>query len=232
MRWLKMTSMTIMIAVSATAWSQDDASEYPEAPVVEPPVLNTTAQKRNWLREQLVQGLDNPGEIRNMQRRLSRMNPAQIDALTNVALAQRFPRRHADEMLEQAQFELQRAIWLRQMLENDLWWRRYNAVGYMPIITWLPQGTHFGASAVVSPDRRHVRVSPTPFFSSVGPVYSYNLNTGQTRRLPEYDHGTPPYLYRPPQEGYRAGQIPNLPEPPRATPSRPFTDSYWGRRRR
>lgn len=226
-----MTSIMAMIAVPATAWCQHYPDTASEPAVVQQPVLNTTVEKRDWLREQLVQGLDNPREIRDVQRRLSRMNPRQIDALTNVALAQRIPRAHADEMLEQAQFELQRAIWLRQMLENDLWWRRYQAVGYMPVITWLPQGTHFGASAVVSPDRRYVRVSPAPVFSSVGPVYSYNLNTGRTTRLPQYDHGTPPYLYRPPQEGYRAGQIPNLPEPPRATPTRPFTDTYWGRRR-
>jgi hypothetical protein len=231
MKRLILTGMMIMTAAPATAWCQDYPGEQPEAAGVQRPVLNTTAEQRDWLREQLVQGLENPGEIRHIQRRLSRMTPLQINALTNVALAQRFPRGQAEEMLEQAQFELQRAIWLRQMLENDLWWRRYNAVGYMPVITWLPQGTHFGASAVVSPDRRYVRVSPNPVFSSVGPVYSYNLNTGQTRRLPQYDQGTPPYMYRPPQEGYRAGQIPNLPEPPRATPTRPFTDSYWGRRR-
>jgi hypothetical protein len=159
------------------------------------------------------------------------MTPQQIHALTNITLGQQIPQDRADLMLQQAQWELQRAIWLRQMLENELWWRRYNAVGYRPVITWLPEGTHFGASAVISPDRRYVRVSPAPFFSSVGPVYSYNLNTGQTRLLPQYGAGTPPYLHRNPEEGYRAGEIPNLPTPPKAEHPRVFTDSHWGRRK-
>jgi hypothetical protein len=229
MKRLMMIGLLTMIGAPGVSWS-DDLENSPSAVSVEQPVLRTTAEKRAWLREQLVIGLDNPRDVNEVQRLLSRMTPRQIDALTNVALAQRMPPDQA-EMLQQAQWELQRAMWLRQMLENELWWRRYNAVGYRPVITWLPEGTHFGASAVISPDRRYVRVSPTPFFSSVGPVYTYNIQTGETTRLPQYGHGTPPYLYRPPEEGYRAGEIPNMPTPPKADPPRVFTDSHWGRRR-
>jgi hypothetical protein len=77
---------------------------------------------------------------------------------------------------------LARAQFIRQALENELW--GVNAgygVGYMPVITWLPQGTMFGAGATVSPDGRYVRTAVNPFFSNVGPVYTYNLNTGETR---------------------------------------------------
>jgi hypothetical protein len=56
------------------------------------------------------------------------------------------------------------------------------AVGYFPVITWLPEGTSLSAQAVVSPDRRHVRMSVLPFFSTIGPVHTFNFMTGETRR--------------------------------------------------
>lgn len=37
------------------------------------------------------------------------------------------------------------------------------------------------AGATISPDGRYVRTTVNPFFSSIGPVYTYNLNTGETR---------------------------------------------------
>jgi hypothetical protein len=53
------------------------------------------------------------------------------------------------------------------------------AVGYQPVIIALPAGGNFGASAVVSADRRYVRVSATPFFSSIGDVHTFNTATGE-----------------------------------------------------
>lgn len=229
MKRLIFVGALVLVGTTVASWAQDSPDSPPAAS--EQPALRTTVEKRAWLEEQLVKGLNNPREIAQVQTRLNRMTPQQINALTNITLAQQIPQGRADLTLQQAQWELQRAIWLRQMLENELWWRRYNAVGYRPVITWLPEGTHFGASAVISPDRRYVRVSPAPFFSSVGPVYSYNLNTGQTRLLPQYGAGTPPYLHRPSEEGYRTGEIPNLPTPPKAEHPRVFTDSHWGRRK-
>ncbi|MCL4202546.1 MAG: hypothetical protein KJ000_08615 [Pirellulaceae bacterium] len=236
MKRLMWIGALLVVGLPLAAWSQDSAESSPEL-TGERPVLKTTAEKRAWLRNEMVRGLNHPREIAEVQTRLNRMTPKQIDALTNITLAQQIPQNQAaDVALQQAQFELQRARWLRQMLENELWWQRYNSVGYMPVIGWLPEGTHLGASAVVSPDRRYVRVSPTPFFSSVGPVYSYNLNTGQTRLMPQYGYGTPPYMYWPRGGGYRSGEIPNLPgssnseRAERRDPPRVFTDSYWGRR--
>jgi len=37
------------------------------------------------------------------------------------------------------------------------------------------------ASALVSPDRRYVRVNVTPFFSRITGVSTFNLKTGKTR---------------------------------------------------
>ena len=49
------------------------------------------------------------------------------------------------------------------------------AVGYQPIITTLPEGTNLAARAVVSADRRYVRITATPLFSGVGQVTQFNF---------------------------------------------------------
>ena len=52
--------------------------------------------------------------------------------------------------------------------QNGLpFFRNGGAVGFMPIITTLPEGTNMSAIAVVSADRRYVSVSPTPLFSTI-----------------------------------------------------------------
>lgn len=188
------------------------------------PKLESTKEKREWLQGQMVKGLNNSRQVRQVRAALDGMKPQQIDALTNAALAQQFPA-NEQQMLQQAQWELQRARWLRQMLEREYWARRNGyPVGYMPMITWLPQGTHFGANAVISGDRRYVRVSGMPFFSSVGPVYNYNLNTGETRWVPQY--GYPRYNgYPSNSSAYRHGQMPPQHLPPRA--NSPRTQSWY-----
>jgi hypothetical protein len=58
------------------------------------------------------------------------------------------------------------------------------AVGYQPQIVPLTAGTGFVARAVISADRRYVRISPMPMFSSVSSVYTYNTSTGATGASP------------------------------------------------
>jgi hypothetical protein len=192
------------------------------------PKLRRVEEKRAWLRKQVVKGLRNSRQVRHAQAQVDAMTPQQIEVLANALLSQQFPP-NEQQALQQAQMELQRARWLRQMLERELWARRYgygNGVGYMPVITWLPQGTTMGARAVVSGDRRYVRVSPQPFFSNIGPVYTYNLNTGETRLQPPYRdpaYGSPQnYGYPQYASGYRHGQMPPQHLPPRTqyTPPR------------
>jgi tetratricopeptide (TPR) repeat protein len=55
---------------------------------------------------------------------------------------------------------------------------RSGAAGYQPIITTLPEGTNMFAQAVVSADRRYVRVTATPLFSGVGQVTQFNFSGG------------------------------------------------------
>ncbi len=54
------------------------------------------------------------------------------------------------------------------------------ASGYQPVITTLPEGTNMIATAVVSADRRYVRISVVPLFSSIGDVETFNFATGAT----------------------------------------------------
>ncbi len=57
---------------------------------------------------------------------------------------------------------------------------RPGAVGYQPVIVTLPQSSSLFATAVVSADRRYVRISPVPFFSQIGQVQTFNFATGQS----------------------------------------------------
>jgi hypothetical protein len=182
------------------------------------PVLRTTAQKRQWLRRQAAVGLRDKAKIQQLQARIDRLTPQQVDAMMNAVLAQQLPEDQQQQLLQQAQLELYRAQLLQQAMANEWWWRNNGgAVGFMPVITWLPEGTSFGAGAVISPDGRYVRVSSSPFFSSVGPVYTYNLATGETRPWPPYGsypyYGSQPSAYPPYAVGVQPAQRPQQSQP-------------------
>lgn len=55
---------------------------------------------------------------------------------------------------------------------------RRGAVGYRPVITTLPEGANMTATAVISADRRYVRITAVPFFSVIGEVQTFNFATG------------------------------------------------------
>ena len=52
------------------------------------------------------------------------------------------------------------------------------AVGYQPVIQTLPEGASMSATAVISADRRYVRITTTPLFSGIGEVNTFNTSTG------------------------------------------------------
>jgi hypothetical protein len=54
------------------------------------------------------------------------------------------------------------------------------AVGYQPIVSTLPEGINLFARAVVSADRRYVRITATPLFSGVGQVTTFNWQSGNS----------------------------------------------------
>lgn len=194
------------------------------------PNLRTTGQKRQWLREQVQIGARDANQVRLLQARIDQLKVKQVHALADSILAQQLPRDNP-QGVGRAQLQQLRAQTLRRVLSDQLAWRNFNQVGYLPIITWLPQGTSLGAGAVVSPDGRYVRINAAPMYSSVGPVYTYNLRTGETRLWPP-DTSYPREAYRPlgtpPQNvGYRQGQMSKHhlpPPPPSAYPDRVWHD--------
>ena len=56
---------------------------------------------------------------------------------------------------------------------------RGGAVGYQPQIITLPTGTNLMAQAVVSADRRYVRITSVPMFSYIANVRIFNYVTGE-----------------------------------------------------
>jgi von Willebrand factor type A domain len=60
------------------------------------------------------------------------------------------------------------------------------AVGYQPIIQVLPEGAQMGAIGVISADRRYVRISTAPTFSTIGDVQTFTF-AGAAQ---ETDNGT------------------------------------------
>ena len=56
------------------------------------------------------------------------------------------------------------------------------APGYQPVIQNFPTGANMSVQmAVVSPDRRYVRVTAAPFFSQIGQVSTFNVSSGASR---------------------------------------------------
>ena len=182
---------TVGMLSTICAGQEASQSARGKSTVTNRPKSGTTAEKRAWLRQEVAKGLSNSRQIRTVQAHIDLIQPQQIDQLANGFLAQQLPPADPQRVMQEAQGELARARALRQALEQEfVLWRNGN-VGYAPVVTWLPQGTQMGASAVISPDRRYVRTNVLPFSSSVGPVYSYNLNTGETRRMPQYGNSSP-----------------------------------------
>jgi hypothetical protein len=57
---------------------------------------------------------------------------------------------------------------------------RRSAVGYMPVIVTLPEGANLVAQAVISADRRYVRITSMPFFSGISEVNTFNFASGSS----------------------------------------------------
>lgn len=53
------------------------------------------------------------------------------------------------------------------------------AVGYQPEIIWLPQGAQMSVTGVISADRRYVRITAAPLFSTIPKVTVFNFATGE-----------------------------------------------------
>ncbi len=59
---------------------------------------------------------------------------------------------------------------------------RNGALGFQPVITTLPEGTNMTVNAVISADRRYVRIGAAPTFSAISEVNTFNLASGATNQ--------------------------------------------------
>jgi len=61
--------------------------------------------------------------------------------------------------------------------------QKRGAVGYRPIISFFPQGDMMTVGAIVSPDRRYVRIGVSAANTGIGAVHTFNFSTGEYRTL-------------------------------------------------
>jgi tetratricopeptide (TPR) repeat protein len=54
----------------------------------------------------------------------------------------------------------------------------HGAVGYQPVIQWIMEGAQLGVAAVISADRRYVRIGVYPVFQAISKVNTFNYALG------------------------------------------------------
>lgn len=131
-------------------------------------------EKRNWVAENLDVVARSDREREVLSRRISTMSDRDVDRSFRAGQKQQINRRRLETREENATRE---------------------AAGFQPVIVWLPSGTNFGASGVVSPDGRYVRTTAYPFFSSIGPVNTFTYQNGY--RYPYRYHRHPGHVAYP-----------------------------------
>jgi hypothetical protein len=172
------------------------------------------AEKRAWLQDQMLREFSDVDRAAEIESRVAQMSPERVDALVKI-----YQKREANLQQEAAGEQL------RRLAESDAYRnarvRDYQnrlaaarggggPVGYAPVITWLPEGTSLGASAIVSPDRRYVRMSLQPFFSRIQRVDTFTFhNPG--RGYPNYYNRGPAYY----PQYYSRGNVNVRPRQPR-----------------
>jgi hypothetical protein len=140
-----------------------------------------TEKRREWLRKHLTAELRDRNQIVQLNAQLDRLDDQQVDVAA-VRLLEQLEKRSSRDAAHRAVQNLARAREVRGALRRRVAARRASPAGFYPVITVLPAGASLTASAVVSADRRHVRITLNPFFSSIGPVDTFNFLTGETRR--------------------------------------------------
>jgi hypothetical protein len=190
----RLAALLLMVGTTATSLPGQDPNQ---------------AGKRAALHEALVAPLNEPGRKQLVAQQINQLNDAQLDRLHQALLARIQQLEEIQQRLlarEQLAWQQARQMqWLwNQMQQNRGWGGR--PVGFSPVVSWLPQGTNMTASAVVSPDRRYVRISVNPFFSSIGPVDTFNFNNGQTRRIYPGSYGPNGRTYSQPPPNSRPVQ--------------------------
>ncbi|MCH8921977.1 MAG: hypothetical protein IIA67_02375 [Planctomycetes bacterium] len=137
---------------------------------------------RAFLTRQATKNATDPDAADRRKSRIAHMTPAELERAWKQ-LGERDNRRAQtiEKRYRRAQDPAYRAAAVRSY-QQRLHAARGRA-GLQPVIAWLPEGASLGVGAVVSPDRRYVRITAAPFFSSVGPVRTFNFGS------PAFGHG-------------------------------------------
>jgi len=139
---------------------------------------NYGSDKQQYLRKQVPLGEKNAAVVFELKEG-RRKDPLDAQQIANVARAQEAIGR-AVLAQQLAAYEGSDAVrdyfrgWQQAIRDGRLPGRR--GVGVRPVITVLPEGTNFSATAVISADRRYVRVTPMPMFSGVGEVTTFTFS--------------------------------------------------------
>ena len=148
--------------------------------------------KRQYVRTQMIREFAESVSgnlLAEIDRKVADMSPQRIDQLVENYQKRAAAERDAqsdEAYLQAVQDQATRDALIQQYQQRLAASRRGGNPGFAPVITTLPSGAQLGASAVVSPDRRYVRMNLQPFFSSVGPVQTFTFQNptpfGQHRR--------------------------------------------------
>ncbi len=172
---LRMTSLLILalflLAPTSAALAQQQGTD--DAASLE--------AKRQFVRTNMIREFANSLDADLLQRidqKVAAMTPARLDQLVEnyQKRARAVEEAQSDEAyLQQVRDQANRDAAILQYQQRLAASRSGRNPGFAPVITTLPSGASLGASAVVSPDRRYVRMNLQPFFSSVGPVQTFTF---------------------------------------------------------
>lgn len=182
----------VFLSIGSSLWADDQL---------------TAEQKREWLRSRIASSSREPGATEAAAARVARLTESQLDALFEYYRSGKADadQQKAEGLDRQHDYErVQRAAAARAYQQRMA--AAQGRPGYAPVITTLPSGAALSAGAVVSPDRRYVRVNAMPFFSQVNGFHTFNMANGQTQWYPTPQYGG--------WTGYPNYGYPNLPNSP------------------
>jgi len=137
---------------------------------------STVVEQRKWLKQVITFNVKSRKQKKEIVKKVDRLSEDQVADLVKLVKKRLVELRK--EQLDLAKRNLAQSRSYRNQLR-----RRRKGVGFRPVITNVFSGASLGAGAVVSPDRRHVRLNLNPFFSQLGPVDTFNFRTGEVRRI-------------------------------------------------
>ena len=141
----------------------------------------TLEQKRQFVRSNMIREFADTLDgnlLQEIDRKVAAMTPQRIDQLVANYQKRQQATTNAqsdDAYVQKVRDEATRQALIAQYQQRLAAARSGRNPGFAPVITTLPSGTQLNASAVVSPDRRYVRMNLQPFFSQVGPVQNFTF---------------------------------------------------------